>query len=144
MQTFIPEGADLNLGFRRLDYRRLGKQRVEAWQILNVLRGVDNDGNPRTGNGWSNHPAVLMWKGHETGLALYGVLCCEEWIRRGYQDSLLERFRSQTPELKLPDWLWDSDVVTTHRSNLIRKFSEHYQPFWPDVPDDLEYIWPSQ
>jgi hypothetical protein len=41
MQTFAPEGQDIHLGFQRLDYRRLGKQRVEAWQILNSIRGIE-------------------------------------------------------------------------------------------------------
>ena len=44
MQTFLPAGADLELGFERLDRQRLGKQRVETFQILNVLRGIDKVG----------------------------------------------------------------------------------------------------
>ena len=74
MQTFAPEGTDIDLGFYRLDYRRLGKQRVEAWQILNVLRGVDNEGNPKEHKGWVNHPATRMWEGHIAALARYGFL----------------------------------------------------------------------
>lgn len=36
-----------------LDYRRLGKQRVETWQVLLALGGKSK--------GWVNHPAVRMW-----------------------------------------------------------------------------------
>ena len=42
-----------------LDYKRLGKQRVEAKQILNILLGET------TKTGWRNHPSVLMWYGYE-------------------------------------------------------------------------------
>lgn len=147
MQTFVPEGTDLDLGFHHLDYRRLGKQRVEAWQILNVLRGVDNDGNPKEHKGWVNHPATRMWEGRIASLAHYGFRCCAEWKRRGYQDSLQERFRGvldmhtyygddPTP----PSFL--NDIMISHRSNLIRKDPEFYGPIWPDTPLGLEYIWP--
>jgi hypothetical protein len=147
MQTFAPEGRYLIGGFQALDYRRLGKQRVEAWQILNVLRGVDNDGNPKEHKGWVNHPATKMWEGHIAALALYGVECCREWKRRGYKDTMLPRFESvlrmfteygddPTP----PSFL--DDICISHRSNLIRKLPEHYQPLWPDVADDLPYVWP--
>lgn len=155
MQTFVPLGPDLRGGFAQLDYRRLGKQRVEAWQILNILRGVDNEGNPKVHGGWANHPATKMWQGFPHGLAYYGKLCCEEWIARGYNDSLLDRFQSVIDEYEAerpwasgthviwPPWLFDDCVAETHRSRLIDKFPEHYQPLWPDTPLGLDYIWPT-
>jgi hypothetical protein len=39
MQTFLPY-RDFKQSFRILDWRRLGKQRVEAHQILNVILRV--------------------------------------------------------------------------------------------------------
>ena len=148
MQTFAPEGRAIDHGFRALDYQRLGKQRVEAWQILNVLRGVDNEGNPKNHKGWVNHPATRMWDGHIAGLAFYGMLCCKEWISRGYNDSMLPRF--EAVYVKYTEWGDDptppaflDDVMESHRSNLIRKLPEHYQPLWPDVSDDLPYVWPT-
>jgi len=148
MQTFAPEGRNLRLGFMRLDYRRLGKQRVEAWQILNVLRGVDNEGNPKDHKGWVSHPATVMWGPYPGALAYYGVLCCEEWVRQGYNDSLLLRFyeildsfeqdgQDCEPPIFL-DW-----VAESHKSNLLRKDFHFYERFWPDVPDDLPYLWPT-
>ena len=149
MQTFVPEGRDFDLGFMALDYRRLGKQRVEAWQILNVLRGVDNEGKPKKHKGWVNHPAVRMWQGYEVALARYGILCCSIWKGRGYNDSLYTRFlgvRNMLAEsgsgIGTPPWLDNNDLVLSHKSNLIRKFPDHYRKFWPEVPDDLPYIWP--
>lgn len=147
MQTFAPEGTMIDDGFKALDYKRLGKQRVEAWQILNVLRGVDNDGNPKDHKGWVHHPATLMWEGNIAALAFYGMRCCEEWKRRGYNDSLLPRFTSvfnmfvqygddPTPPVFL------NDIALSHKSNLIRKLPEHYGPLWPSVPADIPYVWP--
>jgi len=61
MQTFLPL-ANFQSSVRCLDWRRLNKQRVEARQILNANR---------THNGWSNHPAVRMWRGHDECLKKY-------------------------------------------------------------------------
>ena len=82
MQTFLPY-ADYEQTARVLDYRRLGKQRVETFQLLNALDGLTK--------GWATHPAALMWRGYEASLALYGVVICKEWKRRGYKDQMHER-----------------------------------------------------
>ena len=52
MQTFLPYD-DFVKSAKVLDYRRLGKQRVEAMQLLKAISGQ---------GGWRNHPAALMWK----------------------------------------------------------------------------------
>ena len=44
----------------------------------------------------------------------------------------------------LPPWLGDSKFHRGHRSASIRKDPEHYRALFPDVPDDLEYVWPSR
>lgn len=142
MQTFVPYGADFKSNAQCLDRQRLGKQRVETWQILNAMRNT---------TGWANHPAVRMWRGNEPALAWYGHAMCREWIYRGYKDTMLPRFldlidqfsKDQHPNLNSrPGWLADRNVIISHRSNLIRKMPEHYGPFWPDVPNDLPYVWP--
>ena len=74
MQTFLPY-SDYDQSAAVLDYRRLGKQRVEAKQIMFAL----SDPN----YGWQNHPAVRMWRGHEYQLAQYGIAICYEWRKRG-------------------------------------------------------------
>lgn len=141
MQTFLPYGRDFSRTAHALDYRRLGKQRVETWQILQTLLG--------NSKGWANHPAVKMWEGHEVVLCVYGLVMCYEWKHRGYKDNMAPRFRSlitqvyeTNPNTKYPEWIDNEDIVTSHQSNLVRKFADHYRKFWPDVPDDLPYIWP--
>ena len=142
MQTFVPYGADFRANAQCLDRQRLGKQRVETWQILNAMN---------KSNGWANHPATKMWRGNEPALAWYGFTMCREWIARGYKDTMQPRFLAlieqftadKHPNLNSkPGWLADKDVAISHRSNLIRKLPEHYGPMWPGVPDDLPYIWP--
>ena len=45
--------------------------------------------------------------------------------------------------IQLPPWLGDADFHRSHRSALLRKDPAHYRPFFPDVPDDLPYVWPA-
>lgn len=134
MQTFVPN-VRMHLSVQCLDNRRLGKQRVEAWQILNTLRN---------GGGWSNHPAVRMWEFHEAALAYYGLLCCIEWKARGFQDTMLPQFLPHAlPPMELPKWWGDQRMHRSHRSNLLRKDPQHYSRLWND-PDDLPYFWPTK
>jgi hypothetical protein len=42
----------------------------------------------------------------------------------------------------LPAWLGSEDFHRAHRSSLVRKDPEFYGPRFPDVPDDLPYVWP--
>lgn len=140
MQTFLPY-QDFEQTAEVLDYRRLGKQRVETWQILNALDGKTK--------GWVNHPASRMWRGYEQRLVSYGIVMCREWIRRGYNDTMLERFEalrdvrtSQRRGEVDPPWMGRLDIHRSHQSNLVRKDGEYYGPLFPDVPSDLEYVWP--
>ena len=139
MQTFLPL-PDFAQSAACLDMRRLGKQRVEAKQILLCLEGGRK-------TGWKNHPAVLMWEGYEGALTQYGVAVCTEWIERGYKDSLKPFFEERMAPfvlVDLPPW-WNSDAFhASHRSNLLRKDPEHYGQFqWSESPD-LPYVWPVQ
>lgn len=144
MQTFLPY-PDFAESARVLDVRRLGKQRVEALQIL---RELDRSTPPTR---WSNHPAVRMWRGYEATLVTYGVSICDEWIGRGYRDTCREKIIAAvlTGDIhdfiepsSAPPWLGDTAFHQSHRSNLVRKLPAHYGVLWPDVPDDLPYVWP--
>ncbi|WP_374118855.1 MSMEG_6728 family protein [Allokutzneria sp. A3M-2-11 16] len=144
MQTFLPH-ADFAASAAVLDDRRLGKQRVEALQILRALVWPEY--------GWKRHPAVTMWRGFTRALVGYGVEMCREWGARGHADStvdsLLEFSGGEVPDQgelidagAVPPWLGDEAVHLSHRSALVRKAPEHYRRFFPDVPDDLPYAWP--
>lgn len=142
MQTFVPE-LSFAASAQSLDMRRLGKQRVEGLQILNVLLDRPT-ASGRSYKGWVNHPAVKMWRGCEAGLASYVLAVCKQWVDLGYKDTVADKVRAIiTPSGELPAWWGDSAVHLSHRSNLIRKLPEFYLPLWPDVRDDLPYVWPS-
>lgn len=138
MQTFLPE-LTFEASASALDSRRLGKQRVETYQILRTLTGKSDS--------WKNHPAVKMWRGYETALCAYGLSICEEWrYVRGYKDTCWSKIYDIAHEFDdqpyvTPPW-YNSDLVESHRSNLIRKNPEFYKPKWPDTKENLPYIWP--
>lgn len=142
MQTFLPL-TSLESCARVLDRQRLGKQRVEAWQILQTLDPT----NPK--RGWRNHPAVKMWAGYEPALALYGMNLCREWMSRGYKDTMLDRFvaalrsfEAQGNYPRQPSWWGDDDFHASHRANLLRKDPVWYGQFgWTEDPS-LPYVWP--
>jgi pyrimidine dimer DNA glycosylase len=137
MQTFLPV-ADFAETARILDDSRLGKQRVEAFQIVRTLDGVTQ--------GWRHHPAVRMWRGFEPALIEYGLAVCAEWDARGYADTvrvkLSEHLRDPEGPLVLPPWIGDEAVHASHRSNLLRKDPEFYGRYHWSEPPDLPYVWP--
>lgn len=135
MQTFVPY-PDMNQSALVLDRQRLGKQRVETFQLLRAISD--------TSIGWRNHPAAKMWRGYENGLIAYGVAICSEWISRGYKDTCLEKIQAfgKADEMALPPWWGDEKVHSSHRANLLRKLPEHYGQFgWKENPD-MPYFWP--
>ena len=141
MQTFLPS-ADFAASAASLDRMRLGKQRVEAFQILKALVAP-------SGSGWRNHPAVKMWRGYEGALVQYTHAICGEWKRRSYKDTVEGKVSdlAATHGINIvnpvmPPWLGRPDLHLSHQSNLVRKLPDHYGALWPDVPATLEYVWP--
>jgi hypothetical protein len=137
MQTFLPY-PDYQLSAKSLDMRRLGKQRVEGMQILNSLV---------VGGGWANHPATKMWRGHEGALAEYTIAICDEWRKRGYQDSVRDKIialKDAHPEWASthPPWFGNREFHLSHQSALVRKDPEFYSPQFPGIGGDLAYFWP--
>ena len=161
MQTFLPY-TDFVRSVGCLDRARLGKQRVEAIQILSVLLGrrwiAETNSYvpvPMEELGWSNHPAVRMWSGHEGSLYNYMHRACDAWVARGYHDSLKHRatmhlFDHIQPDAWIrPSWLTE-EFCSSHRSILLAKDPVHYGQFgWTELPatKDLQtnrwpYPWP--
>ncbi len=90
MQVFRPY-IDHRRSAGFLDNLRLGKQRIEAKQvILAILRklGALKDGR----RGWLNHPVVLMYfnNGHPylEDLTRYFYAVVDEWVRRGFVNNV--------------------------------------------------------
>lgn len=136
MQTFLPL-PDLHGSASVLDYRRLGKQRVEVYQIIRAAMNLSK--------GWGSHPATRMWANNLAGLAAYGVTCCDRWVSMGYKDTTRDKITALvTPDPDdLPGWFGLEELHLSHRSALVRKDPGFYAPLFPGVPADLEYVWPA-
>ncbi len=146
MQTFLPY-TDFVKSAKCLDYKRLGKQRVEAKQILNILLGET------TKAGWTNHPAVLMWSGYEQTLKIYHDIMIQEWVNRGYNNTMQtygklypkesQSFYWQFEAYIPPIWLTD-EFSSYHRSTLLYKDPVWYAQFgWTEEPK-YQYLWPTK
>ena len=134
MQTFLPY-PNFQESARVLDYKRLGKQRVEAMQILNIISGKVPDSR------WKNHPAVKMWTGYENALKAYTNAMIREWIDRGYKNNML---LYSVDRVEYPWWFGDENFHRSHRSRLIQKNKEFYSPLFPDDDgyNESKYFWP--
>jgi hypothetical protein len=136
VQTFLPY-PDFRASCLVLDDRRLGKQRVETFQILRALTWPTY--------AWKNHPAVAMWRGFVPALVAYGLASCAEWTRRGYGDTVADQLAAwgTHPSYDLPPWFGLDEMHRAHQSSLLRKDPAHYAALFPGVPDDLPYYWPT-
>lgn len=157
MQTFLVEHSFADT-MNILDYRRLGKQRVEAKQILKALGYYPHElmsseeletylRTPHEERPWRNHPAVRMWDGFPIMLAAYHNAAIREWTSRGYTNNmpLIDTAQMQNNGMNsdAPWWNSSSEFHKSHKSNLLRKDPEYYSQFGWDVPDDLPYMWPT-
>jgi hypothetical protein len=150
MQTFLPSGNAV-FAAQALDNKRLNKQILEGYQILNVLAG--------NSMGWRNHPAVLMWAGHEGALLEYVRQMITEAKHRGIKtennEANINRIASKSWNTNKPEWMRDKQklgrVVATHRANLYRKDPIYYAEYASNVNNELNkpccdgclYFWPT-
>jgi len=151
VQTFLPY-PDFAESAAVLDPRRLGKQRVEALQVLRALT--------REKYGWKRHPAVRMWEGYVEGVAAYGRAVCLEWTTRGGADTVADtigvdlaaaglppipRPQQELRRLdQLPAWIGDERVHSSHRASLVRKDPDFYGVLFPEADPEMPYYWPVQ
>lgn len=160
MQTFLID-EDFTRTAEVLDSKRLHKQALEAWQIMLVNLQLDPGGNFRAPKGWYNHPASLMWRGHEVALLDYIRAMVAEWTLRGYKSTILGKAEATLRcgiENDLvayaygdrPQWMLDPAryelVYSTHRRALLAKNYRWYSKFeWPEdegsKPEGYEYVW---
>lgn len=168
MQTFAPYSASFEYSLRCLDDKRLGKQRVEAYQVLRGVLGIET-----AAKGWANHPARLAWVGYADAIADYTVMACYLYVARGYKDTIMDKatetFRGiagKSPPVErdgrynstrlyrnyeptMPWWWGNEEYHLRHRMALYVKDPLHYGPLldvgsWPDPPEVYQYIWPCQ
>jgi hypothetical protein len=140
--TFLPFD-DIERSLMVLDKRRLGKQRVEAGQILKALNGETK--------GWVNHPATKMWVGYEFLLKHYYNESLRIWEMRGGKNVLSKPqplTKEETDRVLSKDfpWWWGSSALhESHKAALIRKDEDYYTPLLQlESPRYLKlgYFWP--
>jgi hypothetical protein len=137
MQTFLPY-KDFTETAKALDSKRLNKQILECYQILNVLSNDD----PHAG--WRNHPAVKMWRGSEKTLWGYAMTMLFEASSRGIKTDTNEKNLRTAWRLGADNWgselpAWYTDEVAmkrltiTHKANLYKKDPIYYFDFFSSV-----------
>lgn len=136
--AFLPY-PDFSRSAKALDYKRLGKQRLECKQMLRALSGMTK--------GWRTHTATVMWRGYTDALAHYGLAVCVEWRSRGYVENLwpdIYCFLSSGLDApyKLPPWFGSYRVHSSHRARLLCKDAGYYRKLgWTELPSE-SYYWP--
>lgn len=135
-----------------LDSKRLGKQRLEAKQIINALE---------KGGGWANHPIVGCWANYVSCLKYYYNCILAEWTRRGYQNTMLAYTDLPPPaEIIYPPWVSEPRVQYAMMSQLIQKNGDYYSvesltplispellTHFKSLPEEYlsyGYIWPTK
>jgi hypothetical protein len=123
MQTFIPY-ADFKKSHKCLDSRRLVKQNLETTQLLDTILDLPTkSGKPRTG--WTNHPALMMWKPTPGALIDYlaaGIAECDyRNFKSDYCKERLCMYRDLVSDSELPIWWGDELVHSSHRYRLLQK-----------------------
>lgn len=148
-----------------LDNKRLGKQRVEAKQIIDILEDYDRTGQFNK-KAWSNHPAVKSWIGFTNQLKVYFNIIVREWINRGFNNTMQlyqidENLFNIIPcnfdgkkatydttkfnKYSFPYWVSFPPFYMSHQAALCRKDPKHYKvlikpELYPFI--DNGYLWP--
>lgn len=137
MQIFLPY-EDFKKSLRTLDNKRLGKQRVETYQIISAIsRRPKLDGTPY--KGWLNHPCTVMWKNHLPALKQYLNYSIMEWIERGFKNTM--NFEIVNEEIVIPSFVGNERFHSSHRANLLKKEPDFYNQYgWIENPQD-PYVW---
>ena len=136
MQTFVPYNNFQNI-VECLDYRRLGKMRVESRQLYNAITGVTINGRLSQ---WRHHSVALAWKGCEDALMMYSNYCILEWVRRGHNNTMpIHPIGIDVSTVKLPFW-WNGEVHSVHRAVLLGKNYDWYKQFeWLESPNPNDW-----
>lgn len=138
MQIFLPY-SDFRKSLEVLDNKRLGKQRVETYQILSAITGrLKKDGTPY--KGWLNHPCTVMWKNYVPALKMYLNYSIDVWVSRGFNNTMEKDYFDEN-DLVMPDFIGNERFHSSHRANLLKKEPDFYKKYnWRENPSD-PYVW---
>lgn len=93
------------------------------------------------------HPCVRMWFHHPEALKLYINAHINEWIARGYRNTMKIYDCDDNPPR--PSWTYDINIHHNHRAILLAKELTRSEAPWyqlkqefMEVGESTEYIWP--
>lgn len=107
-------------------------------QLINKLDGITKT------KGWSNHPALKMWVGYTNALKLYCNTMIDEWILRGYKNTM-KKYDLEKEGIVYPPWFGNENFHLCHRARLMQKDTEFYSKYnwFKDKSwENMEYFWP--
>jgi hypothetical protein len=134
VNTFMPY-EDFEQVAKVLDVKRLGKQRVEAMQIINIITDKTKT------KGWRSHPVVKMWQDYPDALKLYYNTIVKEWIARSYTNNM--KLYKIPNKVVMPWFVKCKTLHLSHQASLIRKEPEYYADKFKVPPKYMlySYVW---
>jgi len=126
---------------------QLALAHTESAALLNELVYAE----PDDGREEAPAPLKFMWQGYETALGAYSVAAAAKLVAHGVtaaHSSLevaatitaLREVVGEDAAFQVPPWVADTDVLRSHRSNLMRRWPDVYD--WKKTPTNLPYLWP--
>jgi len=138
MQVFLPY-PDFKKSLESLDDKRLGKQRVEAYQLISGLEGRLTLNGKTYSKGRINHPISQMFRDNLPALKQYLNDSIDVWVARGKNNTMQKEVINE--EIIMPIWFGNEKFHKSHRANLLRKDATYYGSHgWTDDPT-LPYTW---
>jgi hypothetical protein len=133
-----------------LDIQRIALAAKESAELFNALcYGEQPESWPEA---WERHPCRQMWLGYEPALAAYSSAMCVRMCQLGVLPdpstfTLLQTLREMQHDgedvsFVAPPWMTDTDVLLSHRSNLVRRWPAVFGKTWKGVPPRMAYVWP--
>jgi hypothetical protein len=118
MQVFLPYD-DFVKSLQSLDDKRLGKQRVETYQLIAGLEGRPTLTGKPYSKGRVNHPISQMFRDNIPALKQYLNDSIDVWVARGKNNTMKKEII--TEEITMPVWFGDEEFHKTKKSQKKKK-----------------------
>lgn len=142
VNTFLPY-PDFKKCAKVLDPKRLCKQRVEAYQLINAINKKNEKNEEKVA--WYNHPACQQWINYLDALKLYYNTMIDEMINRGYKNTMKKmEIKKDKKDIEMPWWLGYDHLHYSHQASLLRKQPSYYLKYFSNLPEvyrNKGYVW---
>lgn len=162
IQTWLPH-ANLLASAAALHPDDLARQRIHNWQLISLLSCYLVSDENLWHCCWREHPLVLQWKNYLPFLMEYNRAVAKVYNRGSATGGQLMPASQPDPVLTqceelfdaaveagacdaevsfVPGWIGNAGYHASHQSNLVRKNPEFYSNLFPNVTENLKYVWP--